>query len=113
MPTTLDCKIMGNVFGSPEMRAVFNSRRLLQSWLDVWASLAEAQADVGIVPRADADAIRAAANAENYDLDDIAAGIDKGRHILMPALRALTAASGSWGSSCIGAPLPMTSPIPA
>ena len=71
MPTTLDCKIMGNVFGSAQMRAVFDSRKLLQSWLDTWAALAEAEADVGVVPRADAERIRAAANAKGFDLDEI------------------------------------------
>lgn len=97
MPTTLDCKIMGNVFGSPQMRDVFDSRQLLQSWFDTWAALAEAEADVGVIPHADAERIRAAANAELADLDTIAEGIDKGRHILMPALRALASASGESG----------------
>ena len=97
MPTTLDCKIMGNVFGSAQMRAVFDSRKLLQSWLDTWAALAEAEADVGVVPRADAERIRAAANAQGFDLDEISRNIVLGRHILMPALRMLSAAAGESG----------------
>jgi 3-carboxy-cis,cis-muconate cycloisomerase len=97
MPTTLDCKIMGNVFGSPRMREVFSSESLLQSWLDVWAALAAAEAEVGLIPAAAAEKIGAVAKAENFDLDQISRGIDEGRHILMPAIRALTRAAGDSG----------------
>jgi 3-carboxy-cis,cis-muconate cycloisomerase len=88
---------MGNVFGSAQMRAVFDSRKLLQSWLDCWAALAEAEAEVGVIPRSDAERIRTAAHAEDFDLDEISRNIDSGRHILMPALRMLSAAAGESG----------------
>jgi 3-carboxy-cis,cis-muconate cycloisomerase len=88
---------MRDVFGSGRMREIFDSRRLLQGWLDVWAALAEAQADVGMIPADAAVAIRAAARAENFDLEKIGAGIEEGRHILMPAIRGLTEASGEAG----------------
>ena len=97
MPTTLDCFVMRNVFGSGRMREVFDSRRLLQGWLDVWAAFAEAQADAGLIPAEAATAIRAAARAENFDLEKIGAGVEEGRHILMPAIRGLTEASGEAG----------------
>jgi 3-carboxy-cis,cis-muconate cycloisomerase len=97
MPTTLDCFIMRDVFGSARMREIFDSRRLLQGWLDVWAALAEAEADVGMIPADAARAIRAAAKAENFDLEKIGDGIEHGRHILMPAIRGLTEASGEGG----------------
>ncbi len=105
MPTTLDCSIMKHVFGTNRMRAVFDSRRLLQSWLDVWAALAEAEADAGLIPAEAAKQIRAAAKAELYDLDEIGAGVESGRHILMPSIRALSARSGEaakyvhWGTT--------------
>ena len=97
MPTTLDCNIMKNVFGTNRMRAVFDSRRLLQSWLDVWAALAEAEADVGLIPEDAAKKIRSVAKAELYDLEKIGAGVEAGRHILMPSIRALTEAAGDAG----------------
>jgi adenylosuccinate lyase len=97
MPTTLDCFIMRDVFGSSQMREVFDSRKLLQGWLDVWAALAEAQADVGMIPADAAHKIRAEARAENFDLAKIGDGIEDGRHILMPAIRGLTEASGEAG----------------
>lgn len=97
MPTTLDCSIMRDVFGSARMREIFDSRRLLQGWLDVWAALAEAEADAGMIPLEAAREIRAAATAENFDLEKIGDGIEDGRHILMPAIRGLTAAAGESG----------------
>jgi adenylosuccinate lyase len=89
MPTTLDCNIMRNLFGSDRMRAVFDSRRLLQSWLDVWAALAEAEADAGLIPTSAAQTIRSVAKAEGYDLDQIGREIKDGQHLLMPSINAL------------------------
>jgi 3-carboxy-cis,cis-muconate cycloisomerase len=97
MPTTLDCHIMKNVFGTNRMRAVFDSRRLLQGWLDVWAALAEAEADAELIPLDAAKKIRAVARAELYDLEKIGAGVESGRHILMPSIRALSERAGEAG----------------
>lgn len=88
---------MRDVFGSARMREIFDSRRLLQGWLDVWAALAEAEAEVGMISQDAAVAIRAAAKAEKFDLEGIGDGIEDGRHILMPAIRGLTAAAGDAG----------------
>jgi 3-carboxy-cis,cis-muconate cycloisomerase len=97
MPTTLDCSIMKHVFGTHRMREVFDSRRLLQSWLDVWAALAEAEADTGFIPADAAAKIRSVAKVELYDIEKIGAGVESGRHILMPSIRALTEMSGDAG----------------
>jgi len=105
MPTTLDCLIMRNVFGSHRMRAVYDSQRLVQSWLDTWTALAEAQAAVGVIPTEAARAIRTAAVADKLDIAAIGEGVMEGRHILMPSIRALSAAAGEagkyvhWGST--------------
>ena len=97
MPTTLDCNIMRNLFGSDRMREVFDSRRLLQAWLDVWAALAEAEADAGLIPVSAAQTIRGVAKAERYDLDQIGREIKEGQHLLMPSINALSKASGEAG----------------
>jgi len=97
MPTTLDCTIMRNLFGSDRMRAVFDSRRLLQAWLDVWAALAEAEADAGLIPASAAQTIRSVAKAEQYDLDQIGREIKDGQHLLMPSINALAKAAGEAG----------------
>lgn len=97
MPTTLDCFIMRSVFGSDRMRAVFDSRQTMQAWFETWASLAEAEADVGMIPRDAAEAIRAATKRDDFDVEEIGRQVASGRHFLMPSINALTAASGEAG----------------
>jgi 3-carboxy-cis,cis-muconate cycloisomerase len=97
MPTTLDCLVMRNVFGSDRMRSVFDTRNMIQSWFETWASLAEAEADAGLIPAEAAAEIRAATLRDDYDLEEIGRAVATGRHFLMPSIRALTAASGESG----------------
>ena len=52
MPTTLDDTLLRDLYGTPAMRAVFDSRRLVQGWLDAEAALALALADTGVIPAA-------------------------------------------------------------
>jgi 3-carboxy-cis,cis-muconate cycloisomerase len=97
VPTSLDCTLLGDFFGTPAMRAVFDSRALLQSWLDVEVALAEAEADCGVIPAEALPAIRAAGRAEAYDLEELRAAINATQHPLVPLVRALTAAAGDSG----------------
>ena len=97
MPTTLDCTLLGDFFGTPAMRSVFDSRALLQSWLDAEAALAEAEAECGLIPADAAVRIRDVARAESYDLEELRAGIIATQHPLVPLVRALTAAARESG----------------
>jgi 3-carboxy-cis,cis-muconate cycloisomerase len=97
MPTTLDCLVMKNVFGSDRMRAVFDSSQLVQSYFDTWAALAEAEADVGMIPRDAAEQIRAASQRGDFDIEEIGRKVASGRHFLMPSINAMIAASGEAG----------------
>src|SRR5262252_2807761 len=58
----------------PGIRALFRQENRFQAWLDVEAALAEAQAELGIIPETAAPAIRA---ASRYDLLD-RARLDEG-----------------------------------
>lgn len=49
--------LYSHLWGTPELAAVFDERAMLQSWLDVLAALARAQASLGIVPAAAAAAV--------------------------------------------------------
>jgi 3-carboxy-cis,cis-muconate cycloisomerase len=80
------------------MRAVFDSRALLQAWLDVEAALAEAEAECGLVPAAAAAGIRAAARADAFDPDALRAEMERSEHPLVPLVEALTAAAGEAGA---------------
>jgi 3-carboxy-cis,cis-muconate cycloisomerase len=97
VPTSLDCTLLGDFFGTPAMRSVFDSRALLQSWLEVEAVLAEAEAECGLVPDSAAMEIRAVAIAENYDLEALRDEILSTQHPLVPLVRALTLAAGESG----------------
>lgn len=89
MPTTLDCELFRDLFGSAEMRRIFDSRSMVQAWLDVEAALAAAEADVGVIPPASAERIAVEAKAEHYDLDELRHGIAQSQHPLVPVIRAL------------------------
>jgi 3-carboxy-cis,cis-muconate cycloisomerase len=97
MPTTLDCLLLGDIFGTDRMREVFDSRSLLQAWLDVEAALADAEAEVGLIPADAARAIRQAANAQFFDLDELRREMLVSQHPLVPTVRALAEAAGDAG----------------
>jgi 3-carboxy-cis,cis-muconate cycloisomerase len=88
------------------MRAVFDSRALLQAWLDVEAALAEAEAEVGVIPPEAAQRIRAAAAAERFNLDALREQMLLSQHPLVPMVRALCEEAGTdagryvhWGAT--------------
>ncbi|MCC7048704.1 MAG: 3-carboxy-cis,cis-muconate cycloisomerase [Alphaproteobacteria bacterium] len=69
----VDSTILGGLFGSDALRAVFAEQAWLQRLLDVEAALARVQAGIGIIPEAAARAIAAAARVELIPVDEIAA----------------------------------------
>ena len=97
MPTTLDCELLGDLYGTPELRAIFDSRALVQAWLDVEVALARAQAEVGVVPAAAAERIAREADASLYDLASLRGGIAASKHPLVPLIRALVERCGELG----------------
>jgi 3-carboxy-cis,cis-muconate cycloisomerase len=97
MPTTLDCTLFRDVFGTPRMRAVFESRALLQAWLDAEVALAGAEAETGVIPLEAAARIREVARAERFDLDELREHMGESQHPLVPTVRALAAAAGDAG----------------
>ncbi|MDG4766056.1 adenylosuccinate lyase [Solwaraspora sp. WMMD406] len=91
----LDSLTVTSFFGNAEMRAVFNDRQLMQSWLDVEATLAQAQAELGIIPSVAAETITEAARVERLDLAAVSADAADTVHPLVPLIRALTRAAGT------------------
>ena len=58
MPSTvLDSDIFKDMFGTPEMRAVFSDDGLLKCYVEAEVALAVAQGRVGVIPRGAADTI--------------------------------------------------------
>jgi len=54
------------------VRSWFTESRRIASWLEILAAIAQAQADLGAVPRAAADDIERMCTSERFDLDRIA-----------------------------------------
>jgi adenylosuccinate lyase len=87
-----DSPLLGHVWGTDELRAIFSDETRVQRWFDYEAALALAQAELGIIPKAAAAEIAAKAKVGNVDLEGIGAEIRRIKHPLVPALRALQAA---------------------
>ena len=68
----------------PGVRALFTEAARLQSWLDVEAALAEAQAELGIIPQAAAREIVRKAHLSFLDLDAVRAGLARTGHPIVP-----------------------------
>jgi adenylosuccinate lyase len=93
MPTgVFDSLLLGHVWGTDELRAIFSDENRVQKWFDYEAALALAQAELGIIPKPAAAEIAAKAKVANVDLAAVAAEIRRIKHPLVPALRALQAA---------------------
>ena len=67
-----DSELYAHLWGTEELRGVFDERARLQSWLDILAALARAQAKVGVIPPESAEAITEAADVDRLDLAFVA-----------------------------------------
>jgi len=93
----IDFELFGGQFATPEMRALFDERAMIQRWLDVEAALAAGQAELGIIPAAAADAIARGARVERLDLDAVKRDLAATAHPIVPIVRALERACGEHG----------------
>lgn len=84
-------RIYGHLWSTPEVAALFSDEGRTQAWLDVLAALAEAQADVGLVPRPAAEVIRSRADVSLLDLDLVARETRASGHSTVGLIHALRA----------------------
>src|SRR4029453_6137455 len=68
----------------PGVRALFSEAARFQSWLDVEAALAQAQAELGVLPEAGARGMTRKADLKYLDLAAVRAGLAKTGHPLVP-----------------------------
>ena len=66
-------EIFGEMYGTDAMREIFSDRALLARYLEVEVALARAQAGLGIIPAAAAEAIAAAATVDRVDMERLSA----------------------------------------
>lgn len=84
-----DSAVYGHLWTTPELHGLFDDEGRTRSWLHILTELADAQAAVGLVPRAAATAIRRDAVLENVDLDAVAAGTRASGHSTLGLIRCL------------------------
>ena len=70
--------------GDPGVRALFGEASRIQAWLDVEVALAQAQAELGVIPTHAADEIASKAKFENLNMDNIREGLARTGHPLVP-----------------------------
>jgi len=92
-----DGLILGTLYGSDPMRAVFDEAAYFQRMLDVEAALAKVQARLGIIPVEAAEAIRLAARYNNLDRAEIAASARNVGYPVVGLVAALSRAAGPAG----------------
>lgn len=84
-----DWALYGHLWGTDELREAFDERPRIQSWLDILTALAEAQADLGIVPREAAEAIADGASVDRLDLSYIAEETRRTGHSTLGLIRGM------------------------
>ncbi|MEA2785823.1 MAG: 3-carboxy-cis,cis-muconate cycloisomerase [Candidatus Eremiobacteraeota bacterium] len=99
-------EIYGELYGTAAMREIFSARRRLRAMLDVEVALARAQARLGIIPAAAADAIAAAADVDRLDVAAIAARTNVVGYPVVPLTAQLARLAGAdagryvhWGAT--------------
>ncbi len=85
-------------YGTPEMKRIFEEETRVQKMLDVEAALAWAHAEVGNIPREDAEKIAAMASTEHVKLGRIKEIEREIKHDIASLVRALAEVCGSSGA---------------
>jgi adenylosuccinate lyase len=85
-------------YGTPEMLRVFEEEARVQRLLDVEAALALAHAEVGSIPRKDAEKIAAMASTKHVKVERVKAIEKEIKHDIASLVRALSEVCGSSGA---------------
>jgi len=83
-----DSEQYAHLWGTPELAEVFEERARLQSWLDIIAALAAAQARLGLIPDEASAQISTHADAQLLDLDLVAAETRRTSHSMLGLINA-------------------------
>lgn len=86
---------------STEAKEIWSDDATLQAWLDVEAALAEAQAELGVIPPSAAATIRNKADARLFDRERLSRDIAFMQHPLVPVLRQFEELCGDSGAGYI------------
>ncbi len=84
-----DSTVYGHLWASEEGRNILSEEARFSSWLEILACLAEAQADVGLVPESAAQTIRIHLDGMDLDLDRVAEETRATGHSTLGLIRVL------------------------
>jgi adenylosuccinate lyase len=84
-----DSALYGHLWGTQELRLIFDEPAVIQSWLDILAALARAQAELGLLSEEAANAIAGHAQVELLDLAQIAESTRRTGHSTLGLIRGL------------------------
>ncbi len=93
----IDFLLIGNNFGTPEMREVWSETNRLHQQIAVEVALALAEGELGVIPAQAAQAIAERADASALSIEEIAGNAAQMKHSLMPTLTALQKQCGDAG----------------
>jgi 3-carboxy-cis,cis-muconate cycloisomerase len=98
MPSTVfDSDIFKDMFGTPEMRAVFSDDNLLKCYVDTEVALAVAQGRTGVIPQGAADTIAKAGATVTLDRGALKAEAENVGYPILGLVRQLSAKLGESG----------------
>jgi adenylosuccinate lyase len=96
----IDSLIYSGAWGSDEMRAIFDDGPRTQGWLDVIAALAEAQAEVGLIPAEAAPEIKQICRVELLSMEALRQGYQETGHSTLGLIKELkklcSPTAGEW-----------------
>lgn len=95
--TVFDSALFRDMFGTREMREVFTDEALVAQYLRVEAALARAQARIGVIPQAAAEAIVAASQNIRIDFDRLRHETEIVGYPILPLVHQLSNAAGEAG----------------
>ena len=93
----IDFILIGNNFGTEEMRNIWSEHNRLKSQVAVEVALAKAEGELGLIPADAADYIEQHADADKLNIEEIASQGAQMKHSLMPTLIALQKQCGPAG----------------
>src|SRR5579884_374135 len=99
----VDSLIYQNSWGTPKLRLLFDDVGRMRSWLEILATLAETQADSGLIPPDAAHDVAATCRTVELDaafFEEVRAGFEATNHSTLGLIRALQRrcpdTSGEW-----------------
>lgn len=85
----IDSELYKGLYGNEQIRNIFSDEQLLKHWIDIELALAQAQAELGIIPIEAFAEIKRNSKVELFSMEEIRRGIKDTSHPLITFIRIL------------------------